>query len=568
MKDYHMILRGLFGRTYDAVHTTDKQVKTSNSLRDRARKKSQTRKRALTFTLLGIGALFSGLFILLVDPYNILYEWKLKFGPGGEIFFLWEKPPVELYLKVYLWNITNKDEYMSGKDDKLKFEEVGPYVYRELMSHENVSFNDNGTLTSVPSHPLIWEPTLSEGRKEDDLLILPNIALLSIADVTSTKSMFTRLGLNLIIRQTKSQPLVEMTAKEFMFSYKSTLMDLGNTFMPSWIYFDKLGLIDRMYEFRGDYETFYTGTQHGITNIGLLDKYNGEIRIPQWESPCGDVTGSSDGTKFPTNLKPEDKPLFFRKSMCRAKYLIHVNDTVQDGFPAYVYHFDPEADDNGRIHPENRCFCKERDIDQCKPKGLLDVRNCYYGFPIALSYPHFLDADKVLFDKVESGLNPDPEKHRSYFIIEPQSGTPLKLAVRYQINMSLGNLRNIANTDKFSNMVLPLLWTEIGMYGLPPNLKIRFKLYLEIIPIAQTCLMYALFIGSALSLLYSIYKFWSSKKTEPISRSPWIEDDLILNIDRKLSSYIPERTNSLTPKELDIFVSSLIAPLSNSAEEA
>lgn len=42
-----------------------------------------------------------------------------------------------------------------------------------------------------------------------------------------------------------------------------------------------------------------------------------------------------------------------------------------------------------------------------------------------------------------------------------QSGTPLKLAVRYQINMSLGNLRNIANTDKFSNMVLPLLWTEI-----------------------------------------------------------------------------------------------------------
>lgn len=55
---------------------------------------------------------------------------KLKFGPGGEIFFLWEKPPVELYLKVYLWNITNKDEYMSGKDDKLKFEEVGPYVYR------------------------------------------------------------------------------------------------------------------------------------------------------------------------------------------------------------------------------------------------------------------------------------------------------------------------------------------------------------------------------------------------------------------------------------------------------
>lgn len=68
----------------------------------------------------------------------------------------------------------------------------------------------------------------------------------SIADVVSDKSYFTRLGLNVIIRQTDSQPLVQMTAKEFMFGYKSTLMTLGNQFMPSWIYFDKLGLIDRV----------------------------------------------------------------------------------------------------------------------------------------------------------------------------------------------------------------------------------------------------------------------------------------------------------------------------------
>lgn len=85
----------------------------------------------------------------------------------------------------------------------------------------------------------------------------------------------------------------------------------------------------------------------------------------------------------------------------------------------FVYQFAADADDNGRIHPKNRCFCKEEDIEQCLPKGLLDVRGCYYGFPIALSYPHFMEADKVVFSKVESGLNPDPEKHGSYFMIEP-----------------------------------------------------------------------------------------------------------------------------------------------------
>lgn len=47
-----------------------------------------------------------------------------------------------------------------------------------MFTHENVTFNDNGTLTASPNHPLVWVPELSEGRLEDDILTLPNIALL------------------------------------------------------------------------------------------------------------------------------------------------------------------------------------------------------------------------------------------------------------------------------------------------------------------------------------------------------------------------------------------------------
>lgn len=49
---------------------------------------------------------------------------------------------------------------------------------RESLSHANVTFNENGTLTAIPNHPLEWVPELSEGRLEEDELILPNIALL------------------------------------------------------------------------------------------------------------------------------------------------------------------------------------------------------------------------------------------------------------------------------------------------------------------------------------------------------------------------------------------------------
>lgn len=55
-------------------------------------------------------------------------------------------------------------------------------INSELLSHENVTFNDNGTLTTIPHHPLEWREELSEGRSEDDILYLPNIALLVSTD--------------------------------------------------------------------------------------------------------------------------------------------------------------------------------------------------------------------------------------------------------------------------------------------------------------------------------------------------------------------------------------------------
>lgn len=55
---------------------------------------------------------------------------KLIFSDGGEIFSLWQNPPVNIYLKIYLFNVTNAEAFMAGDDPKMKVEQVGPYVYR------------------------------------------------------------------------------------------------------------------------------------------------------------------------------------------------------------------------------------------------------------------------------------------------------------------------------------------------------------------------------------------------------------------------------------------------------
>lgn len=75
-----------------------------------------------------------------------------------------------------------------------------------------------------------------------------------------------------------------------------------------------------------------------------------------------------------------------------------------------------------------------------------------------------MDSDPWLNEEV-LGSEPDPEKHTTVFVVNPQSGLPLEIAVRMQINMALNDLSSIAHSGKFSNMVLPLLWTEIVSDG-------------------------------------------------------------------------------------------------------
>ncbi|CAD1478159.1 unnamed protein product, partial [Heterotrigona itama] len=292
----------------------------------------------LTLLISGFSAIAIGCAIFIFDPYELIFKMKVTFSPGGEIFDIWRKPDVELYLKVYLFNVTNHNEYLSGKESKLKFQETGPYVYRELFEHSDVHFNDNGTVTAYLQHPLQYVPHMSNGT-EDDMLILPNIALLSITNVMRNSVYLTRLGLNLLIINTDSHPLVKMTAKEFMFGYESTLVTLGNKMMPSWIKFDKLGLIDRgsqkslpfsrdfnvssllqMYDFENDYINVYTG-ENDISETGLIEKYNGNVDLPQWTGKCANVKGASDGAKFASYIKPNDTILFFRKSLCRSAIL-------------------------------------------------------------------------------------------------------------------------------------------------------------------------------------------------------------------------------------------------------
>ncbi|KAH8421209.1 hypothetical protein KR009_000156 [Drosophila setifemur] len=465
-------------------------------------KRNRVPTRAFLLLAIGFLALTVAVLVKVFQPYDLIFKWKLIMSEGGEIFNLWAQPPVDLYIKIYLFNITNAEDFLAGRE-QLRVEQVGPYVYKEIMTHENVTFNKNNTMSSIPSHPLVWQEHLSEGRREDDHVIMLNIAMLAISHLTANHPFFVRMALKTLFVSTKSEPIVRTTAKEFMFGYPSALATLGNTFLPNWISFETVGLIDRMYDFSTDFETFYTGLSNPAQS-GLYATYRGETTLPQWKGDhCSNIEYASDGTKFKSFIQPNETVKFFRKSMCRPINLYRMGEEKTFGsLKGYSYVFENNAFDNGVTNLDNRCFCRNGD---CQPVGLIDVTDCYYGFPISLSFPHFMDGN-VELQKNISGMSPDPAKHSSEFVIQPESGLPLSLSVKVQINMHFKDLSNFPTVSKFSYLTIPMLWFEIMMPKLPNSLDSRFNFYLNFLPLVNPfCFWSALLLGIGF-LVYAITK--------------------------------------------------------------
>lgn len=70
-----------------------------------------------------------------------------------------------------------------------------------------------------------------------------------------------------------------------------------------------------------------------------------------------------------------------------------------------------------------------------------------------------------------------------------KSGLPLDVTVRFQINMVLGDLSGITRAAKFSNMVLPMLWTEfVSIFLQQTCFIIKFSTGCDV-PCPKLCLL-------------------------------------------------------------------------------
>ncbi|XP_038220012.1 lysosome membrane protein 2-like [Zerene cesonia] len=418
------------------------------------------------------------------NPTDIMLWEKLNMRPGLPPYVWWSDPPDQVRTRVYVFNITNHDRFLAGLDDKINVKEVGPITYLEKLLHSKIRFNENETMTYEARRFLIYLP--EENTIDiNTTIIVPNLALLGIASRLHDANYLLRMGFNILVNTHNSQWFVKRSIYEYLWDYRENILETTKNLAPQMVPTTNMGMLHSIYKDFVDNVTVKIGPAWGHHNFFKIDKYGGREQLKGYDiKSCNDrLTGSTEGVLYHQHMKKDDVLYYLRKTVCRTMPLYFDQELTIDNVPAYRYNLSEKAFD--RIKNDTDCY----DMQPSLPDGLSDTSKCYDGLPLVASYPHFYTSTES--DEYVTGLSPDREKHNSFVVVEPLSGTPFRAVARMQCNMRVSNLSdfNLKLYDRFSNLVIPVGWIEYSQEGLPPIIKYTIYFMVVVLPPLSTALI-------------------------------------------------------------------------------
>lgn len=166
---------------------------------------------------------------------------NLELRNGSPSFLHWQRPPVELVFKVYVFNYTNLREFESGNASKLRVQEVGPYVYRETLNRVNVQLHDNRTVTYQEKRSFRW----ISGNSENDTLMVPNVLLLSTFAFFRNLPFAVQFTFNIFLSTLRAKAFLPLSVGEYLWGYEDSLFQTIKPFasLLHYLPYEKFGIL-------------------------------------------------------------------------------------------------------------------------------------------------------------------------------------------------------------------------------------------------------------------------------------------------------------------------------------
>ncbi|KAK4878127.1 hypothetical protein RN001_010633 [Aquatica leii] len=466
---------------------------------------------------------FGGLILLVLSatsliwtPFHTMLNERLRMRPGFfnavakllfEMFFLgfpgyewWKTPPDQVLLRVYIFNVTNAEEFLNGTHDKLKVQEIGPIIFREHLTHSNVTFNANDTLSYVAKRSAIYLPDMNT-IDLNSTLVVPNLPILGMASYLWDSSFVTKIGFSLLLRTLESRSIIHTSIYNYLWNFTDSILDVAQTLAPTLVPLSNMGILHIMYSNFENLVTVKIGTTYGSQNFFLIDKFDGSDYFPNFDNACkSKLVNATEGVAYPQFLTKETTLHYWRQTICKVVDLNYKREVYVNGVKAYLYLLNSTIFNRvGRIHD---CHSGNPPL----PNGLSDVSKCYFNFPMASSFPHFLHADNSNF--YVDGLEPDVDKHSSYVVIEPITGVPIESRARLQSNLVVKELDGFNDiVERFSNTIIPMFWAEYNQVGLPLYITALVYFTVNVVPYLQFVVILMMIISGISLTIYSTLKY-------------------------------------------------------------
>ena len=120
--------------------------------------------------------------------------------PDSELYDIWRRPPVKPLLKIWVFNLTNLPEWLSGAEQRLSVRDVGPYVYEETWAKVRVEHApDDDAVSYDMVKRYRFMPELTDGDLDEDVVTVPNIPLFSAGFMMRDADPMTLMGFRMAI---------------------------------------------------------------------------------------------------------------------------------------------------------------------------------------------------------------------------------------------------------------------------------------------------------------------------------------------------------------------------------
>ncbi|CAG0900365.1 unnamed protein product [Darwinula stevensoni] len=435
-----------------------------------------------------LGLLFNFIFGPIVFENQVKKEIQLV--DGTEAMSNWLDPPVPIYMKFWLFNVTNSEEFLAG-GQPLKLEEIGPYIFKEEMKKDVTGRFDNGTLEYMETTTFEF---VNEGSYGDqsEMITFFNAPVYGLAAKMAEDPFFSFLLSTISILLEKfeeGQPFVQKTVEELLFEgYYMPFFDNLTAVLDSFdmnaneIWDSQLPPDMRDFKF-----AFYrmNGSEDGPYLIGTGEKDSTDFgKVYEWRGEneviviMSQIPPKARGNCYMLKNLTQNS-IIKRYRACNALCLVaskkrlikldhcstgsmhfkYEKDVEFRNIPGkrFVIHSDSVA--HVEVLPSNECFC----VGECLGAGLLDVSQTL-GKPVVMSPPHFYVPEEAGDNEFNSslihGITPDKEKHETRLDLEPTTGVIIRAAKRLQANINIKPIDGYRTFQNFPRMVAPAFWVE------------------------------------------------------------------------------------------------------------